>query len=87
MKIKISGKRWLDALVVLGFGLAVAHAPFLILRAMREGDVQRLNMFRILDLQEMVPGLDQGGESLVLSWVLVGIVYVIVYKRIANDRE
>lgn len=78
--------RYADALAktVLIFG--AIHILILGFTGVSES-IYVLNVFRILNLDLIVPGLGQGLSNLVLSYALVAVGYGIAYRWLTNGTR
>jgi len=76
---KILSKPYFQALVKTIIFLALAHLVILIIYFLRQKELERINIFRILDLNLFFPNLTQGNISLILSYLFLLIIYLIAY--------
>ena len=54
------------------------HIVILFIDAFR-GNIDSLNVFSIISLERLIPGVDHGMENFFLSYVTVCIVYCVVF--------
>lgn len=84
MKFKLTGRRFVDAVLGLFLVSALAHGAVLIITAVGQRNLGLLNYFKVLELQTFWPGLDRGGENWIVSWLAAGAVVGFIYWRIGS---
>lgn len=60
---------------------ATLHILILIYLAITTSNLTFLNIFSILDLNEFYPGVEKGSGSMIVSTVVIGVIFLINYKR------
>jgi hypothetical protein len=77
--------RYADALAKTMLSFAAIHVLFLAFEAIR-GNMDRLNVFTILDLDLLVPALGKGALNFAFSYVLALAIYALVYRYLTGTR-
>ena len=80
MKIKITKNKYLNALFLLMLFSASLHMVILFVLALVNQDLSLINYFNILNVNYFFQGTFNGILSNLLSFAVVGVIYIIILK-------
>jgi hypothetical protein len=83
---KLFANRYLDALAKTMLCFASIHLLFLGVEA-AQGNIDLLNVFNILDLDAVAPGLGHGTTNFILSYCVAFAIYGFAYLFLARPNE
>ncbi|MBI2641208.1 hypothetical protein HYW87_01265 [Candidatus Roizmanbacteria bacterium] len=79
--------RILRAFVITLLIFASAHLAILYTSAFYTGDIERINVFRLLDLQLFFPDIHKGFVSFVLSYASFLLLFLLIFFFVTKPKR
>ena len=83
---QLFSNRYVEAFIKTMAIYGMVHVVIITILAFR-GNMEMLNFFNVLDLQEFVPGLDKGIQSFIISHCISFGIYCFVFLHWTKNRK